>query len=487
MRDLMRENENLQENKEKQISEYKQQGNILVEKWSKKPGIGEGLQESFDSNPDKVRGLGYALENQEAYLKKLTETQISTAFSTTPENVMRIVRLGYPNSVRGELFLEWAMQTARDSIYYLFPQYSTTNRGATINTRTIESAAYRYGSEVEEEANGTLGDGSTTTFTGVCSVTPVIPYSLRIYVDNVLLGNDDGKGLLTGSGQNIGDNITNGVSAGTIDYTLGIYSVTFSTAPAIGTTILIEYKYNSEVAADYGQLGQIELQLRDYQFRIRPYPLGVSWSKMTELLLGTTLNIDAEEALIRGAADEVKKGLDFMALRLAYRAAKANTAVAFDASAASAGEDSAILRAQAITNAINRAGNIMYGLLQRGGVTKIVGGPNAVSYLELHKKFTDAGKQPSVGAFKTGSLGNIDVYKAPVSIIPDNELVCIYRNDYVPEDVSIAFGSLIPLYQTPKLEFKQLYSELGLAHFGDAKVLQSKYLVRIVLNNLSNI
>jgi hypothetical protein len=52
-------------------------------------------------------------------------------------------------------------------------------------------------------------------------------------------------------------------------------------------------------------MGSIELQLRDYQFRVKPWPLYVSWSKMTELLINTTLNIDAEDALIRGASDEL--------------------------------------------------------------------------------------------------------------------------------------------------------------------------------------
>jgi hypothetical protein len=54
----------------------------------------------------------------------------------------------------------------------------------------------------------------------------------------------------------------------------------------------------------------------------------------------------------------------------------------------------------------------------------------------------------------------------------------------MPEDVSIACGTLIPLYKTQKLEYKNLYSEQGLAHFGDLKVLQPGYLVRIVLSNL---
>ncbi len=129
MKTVMRE-EALNE-KVQMLSERTSRGDQLVEKWSKKKGIGENMQETYDANPSKIRSLAFMLENQENHLRQLTETQISNAFQTTPENVLRIVRLGYPNSIRGDVFLEWAMETARDSIYYLSPVHSSTKRGAT--------------------------------------------------------------------------------------------------------------------------------------------------------------------------------------------------------------------------------------------------------------------------------------------------------------------------------------------------------------------
>lgn len=477
MRDIMREQK--LEEKAQRLSERIVLGDKLVEKWAKKPGIGEGLK---DMPEDKARSTSIILENQQDHLSRLTETQISTAFSTTPENVMRVVRLGYPNSVRGELFLDWPMQTTRDSIYYLYAQYDSSKRGSTSGGRTIESAAYRFATELVEDDNGSTGDGSTTTFTGTLSQTPVIPYSVRVIVDNTLVGNDNGAGVFPSTTG--GDNVPAGISTGTVDYTTGIYSVTFSTAPSSGVTITMQYNYNSESSTQYTSLGQIELQLRDYQFRVRPYPLGVSLSKMTELLLGTTLNIEAEEAMLRGAGDEIKKSLDFQACRLGYFTAMSTGSITFNCSAAAAGEDSTIMRAQAVSNAWERAGDLMYTAIQRGGVSKIYGGPNATSYLKLHKRFDGAGAQPKVGAHRIGSIDRIDIYKVPSSIVPNAELVVVYKNDELPEDVSIAFGTLIPLYKTQKLEYKNLYSEQGVAHFGDNKVLQSKYLARISLTNL---
>lgn len=477
MRTVMRE-QALKEEQTIRLSERNDRADQLLEKWSKRPGMfGDKMVEAAGeskANLTRMRNLSIILENQEGALQRMTETTISNTFQTTPENVMRIVRLGYPNSVKGEIFLDWAMETARDSIYYLSPVYTAAKRGSVDEAVTHESAAYRFASEIEVETIGT-GDDSTVAFTLTVANPPIRPWAIKIFVANEQVAADDGSGGLSGS-------ILASASTNTINYTTGAIVLTFTDAPTTGEAITVEYHFDSENSDQYTDIGSVDLQLRDYQFRAKPWPLFVSWSKMTELLLGTTLNIDAEEALIRGAADELKKSLDFYALRMGYQAALKNSTVTFDGTQA-AGE-SEIDRAQAFTRSIDQAGDVMFAALQRGGVTKLYGGPGAISYIKLHRRFSDAGKQPTVGAHKIGSLDGIDIYKVPTAIVPNNELIAVYRNEEVPEDVAIAFGTLVPLYQTQSLEFKEMYTETGMAFFGDAKVLQSQYLIKISLTNI---
>lgn len=480
MRTLMREESKLKESEQKKmLSERRIKGDRLVEKWSRVPGVGKGLQEAYDKFPEKVRGAAFVLENQENHLANLTETQISNAFQTTPENVIRVVRLAYLNSIRGELFMEWGMETARDSIYYLTPNYTATSRGSTSGNVMYESSAYRYASEIQEETIGT-GDATTLAFTGTVSgalsVAPLRQFSVTLYVANKPVATDDGSGNLVGA-------TLDTASTNTVNYTTGAITVTFAagSAPANGADVLAAYNIDTEVSDSYSQINSVELQLKDYQFHVRPWPLYVSWSKMTELLLGTTLNIDAEDALVRGAADELKKSLDFAAIRMAYRASLGNTTVTFDATQA-AGE-AEIDRAQAFSRAIDNATDVMYASVQRGGTTKMIGGPGAVSYVKLHRRFDGSTLQPRFGAYREGTLDKIDLYKAPSSIIPNDRILSIYRNPEVPEDVSVAFGTLVPLYRTQTLEFKEMYSETGIAFFGDMKVLQPKYLVNIQITN----
>ena len=478
MRKEMREAQKREEMKER-ISQRNDYADRLFEKWQRTPSIGEGFDKMYEADSTKARNLSIILENQETHLSRLTETQISNSFSTTPENVIRVVRLGYPNSVRSELFLEWAMETARDSIYYLSPVYGSTKRGATAAGVTHESAAYRYGSEMEIETIGT-GDDSTVAFTGITSSgdvnnPPLRPYTVKIYVNGAPVATDDGNGTLIGT-------TLNASGTNTIEYTTGALTVTFTTAPTTGYAVEVGYNFDSEDSDQYADLGSVELQLKDYQFRVKPWPLYVSWSKMTELLINTTLNIDAEDALVRGAADELKKSLDFHSIRMAYAASRGNTAVTFNATAATG--ESEIDRAMAFSRTIDKASDAMFNSIQRGGVTHIVGGPDAISYIKLHRRFDGSTAQPRVGAHRVGSLDGIGIYKAPSSIIPTDEMVFIYHNDQVPEDVSIAFGSLIPLYRTQTLEYKEFYKETGMAFFGDAKVLNSKYLIRGSITNL---
>ena len=472
MRKEMREDTKKQIH-EDMLSARNEKADQLFEKWSKKSGLGEGMVDLKDLDENRARALSIVLENEENHLDRLTETQISNSFSTTPENVLRIVRLGYPNSVRGELFLEWAMETARDSIYYLSPKYASTKRGATADNVTHESASFRYASEVETEALGTA-NGILVEFSDTLANHPLRPFSVKVLKDGIPVATDDGEGNMIGA-------LLDTAETNSVDYTSGAITVTFSTAPANTLVITAEYNYDSEDSTNYTDIGAIELQLKDYQFRVKPWPLYVSWSKMTELLINTTLNIDAEDALIRGASDELKKSLDFQAIRMAYQTAKGHAAVSFDTTGASG--ESEIDRMTAFNKAIDQASDKMYNTLQRGGVTKLVGGPGAVTQIKLHKRFDGSTRQPRVGAYREGSLDGIDVYKVPSSIVPDSELMAIYRNEQVPEDVSLAFGSLIPLYQTQTLEYKNFYKETGLAYFGDAKVLQPNYIQRIQITS----
>ena len=96
----------------------------LVEKWSKVEEIGNGIK---DMPTQVARNLAQLLENPTRNLARYTEAQVSNDFmGQTPENLLRIIRLSYPNSIRGRLFTEIAMETMNDSIKYVYPKYTNS-------------------------------------------------------------------------------------------------------------------------------------------------------------------------------------------------------------------------------------------------------------------------------------------------------------------------------------------------------------------------
>lgn len=494
MRQVMRDNtaltnersimQQFAEKNAKKMTERKNRAMKLIEVWDSTPGF-KGLVEAYDRSPHAVENTAIILENLSNEFSKLNETQISSMYNgLTPENALRVVRLGYPNANRGKAFYEFAMETAEDGIWYVSPKYSFSKRGATAGATTHESDAYRYASLEEiEDVTGDI-DASNLVFTGEdagsLSNPPLKPFHVRVYENGIIIAQDDGQGNMVGAKLD-SDELNE------VDYTTGAITITYAVAPAVGTEIKFGYVYEYEDSTQYEDLGEIELRLRKVNFKLRSYRLGLSWSKQSELTLGTTLNIDAEESLLKSAAEELRKSLDFEAFKLGYQTAKANANVrTFDSNYLSAGADSAKAHAQTLHRVLLDTADDIKAELNRGGISTIVAGSQAANYIETYLDgFTTDGQQPEIGIHQIGTYRGRPVFKCPrTSTMPTNELYTIWDNEG-SGDHAIAFGTLLPMYQSQTLEFKNMNKETGLAEWGDHRVLQGKYLRRVILENLN--
>jgi len=265
-------------------------------------------------------------------------------------------------------------------------------------------------------------------------------------------------------------------------------------------------RFNSESDFEGNYLGEVELRMDEYMFRPSPTTIGVSWSQLTEITLDTSFNISAEEYLVSYASQEIRSALDYRAIRLAYGVAKTNAKhnpnyyYRWDAAyntvnfqppstpgeAIQGTKDGYRDNAQTFVNAIDAVGDIMYDEINRGGVSRIVAGPSACSYMHLNAGYSAKGKQNQNGAHQFGEIDAIPLFKVPSAIIPTNELLCIWKNDQVENDVSIAFGTLIPFFSTGIIQRKNFYKEAGIATYGDWAVLNRRYLAIIAIENLKD-
>lgn len=480
VRDTMREdlsNIGLRTEKKETNETFMQESTRLLEKWSKIDAVqGKGLAENFAKYPKKIANTVQLLERQEEYLDRMNESMVSSTFNTVPNNIIRVIRLGYPNSIRGELFHEFAMQTTKDSFYYIEPVYGSTLRDATSGEVTYEKPSFTYDTTKISTSLGT-GDASTTTFTATSGTKPIVSGKSLVRVDGVLKAVDDGAGGWTSF-------VAGEVTAGTINYTTGAVSVTFATAPASAAVLTLETNYDNEDSDLYAQIGTIKLNTVRKDFKVTPKILKLNWSWQSEVALDMDLDLNAEEVLVQSAAEEFKKCIDFEACLLGYKTSLDKTAINFNADFRSSGAANPFDYYNTFYRSLRKVSAQIYKALQRGGVNRIYGGPDAIGFLASIGGWVDAPNVAQIGAFQAGTLRNIPVYQVPIAIVPNNELVCVYKNPQNDSDVAIAFGTAVPLYRTKTQNFANLYNETALAILEDAQAVRPEYIRRMTFTNL---
>lgn len=435
-------------NEAKDTREYR--ADRLVERWSRMPGIGKGINKMSEK---KARNLAILLENESKYLSRFNEAQFASNFDgNKPENLLKLVRIVYPNSVRGDIFYEFAMETANDSIKYVEPVYEGVGK----RTPVYEMGGDKTG----------LGAHVTSAPAGdyLC---------FRADTDVIVGGKMDGAtfGEIADFEETVGSSTT----------TIDVYYV--AKGADINNTTLTE--------AD-NHLGEVELQVRSYRFEPKALTLGVSWTVLSEIILDGSFGVSSEELLMDSASQEIKKALDYQSIAMGWACAEDNN-VSFSAmnyglatgATPTFNGETYYQRAQVVGTAINKAKNTIYNTLKRGGISAIVGDADSIEYLKLSKAFEAKGAQTECGAYKAGEFNGIPLFVAPKQLFGgEGHLFTSWTNESAGADASIAIGTYMPLFSTGAQARKGIYKEAGMARFEDEVVMEKRYLQKITLTNL---
>lgn len=409
-----------------------------------------------------------------------------------------------------------SLESVNDSIKYIYPIYTNASRDSfdwdleqpeyNMDNRfdndydgrpMYESTESRYATElVNVSADNIVFDAGklTVTFKGEGALENFISKDATIYYLDPSMGRlalavcaNDGwivsGGIKTSADQVIALTETSfdeetGVFTGTIENDQ--ISLTSKSFVAIA-------RYDSEKDLTGKYLGEVELQMRTYHFRPRPIVLGLTWTQFTELTLDTSFGVSAEELLTDSAAQEVKKTLDYQAVKYAKDMQKMHAPENFETFNAAAGDtsdDSYWHTAQIVNQAIGHISDNMFDSFGRGGVSAIVGGSRFCRYLELNEGWSSKGAQTMIGGHKVGELNGTPVFAVPSDIIPANEAITTWKNDAVEGDVSIVIGTFLAFFNTGAIQRKHLYKESALARYEDTQALQPKYLGRVQIQNI---
>ena len=452
---------------------------MAVKKWSQVDIGGMGLINLYESNPDKARRVAMAIENQEAHLKTLSEGTVASAFGTTvrPENLLKVVYIGTANSCRGDIFTEVPLTTTDDALFYVNMIYASSLRDATANSKIYENISEFYASERYFGTVGT-GDGHTVAFTSsAMSPLPLIPWSVKITVNNALVAQDNGMGTLVGA-------LLDSTQINTVDYNAGVVNVTFLVAPIASASIQVYFNWSSENPANFSQLGEVTIELVKRRFSARPMPLGYNFTDMTQVMFDTTGLGSAREYLERAIGDEHAKARDYRAIGFARQIANGNAISTFNADFAAVGEISRKSHAQNILYAIDKVSADLYDDIKRGKINKIVAGSHAIAYLKLHDLWKDDTAMQRIGVYKAGTLSDIDVYACPAqaSLVANNEMILTYKNEQEGLDIGFAVGVLTEL--SAELRYPQMYTQGYLASVEDTMLINSKFLRVMQIQNI---
>lgn len=463
----------------KRYSIKENRDDVLVDKWARtRPGI--RLEKLYAENRSKARQVARSLEMENRHIKKLREdgTQIKSLFRTTPENLLRIIRIGVANSNRSEIFNEWSLETPDDAFYFVDSIYGSTKRGATAGGLIYETTAEDYASEFNKLSLGT-GNGSNVTFgPGSFSPTPLIPNSFRIIVGGRAVGNDDGVSSFTGATID---------ATSSIDYTTGAITVVFTAgnAPANGATVIVEGQWDSEKSTNYGEWGSVELALRKGRFNARIMPLFYSYSQLLEITLGSTGIGNVDDMLVKRVGDEHAKRKDQRAFHVAMQEARKNALETFDCDFATAGSDNKYNHNQTIITTLEKISGKIYDEKQRGRITKIVMGSQALAEAKIIKGWEKDTTQPrGSGSYLAGRIDDIDVYSTPANTntVAADEALLVYRNADEDGDIAIAFGVMTEL--AADLNYPELYKKGSVATVEDFKVIESGFLRLLKFENV---
>lgn len=480
------------------LNERQEHVNRLKEKFEKADGLALGggtLDKLFESDPKKAENLLLFLENTEAgaltnrtLVENMKQAQLNEAVQTsgflgiTPQDVVKISRIAYPNSHATDIFDFWGMTSMKDTLFKLETLVGSTARGSDANDVVVEKYGEgRYPSEWEEFDVVT---SANTTFIGTLDYYPVRQFKVEVYLNNAQVGADNGAGVIVGSTLN-----ASGVN--TINYANGDFSIQFTNAITSNDELIVRYSYDSEQESRYTRTGSVLLNLVAYDYRATMYPLAIEWTRFTEELMASKVGMSAKEQLIQGAADMFRKSLDEMCIDRGIKASNWSTAVTFDADFAAAGSDSPIDHAQGIISAIMAAEMKPYNTLGRqADKTNLVVDTAAFIYLTKHKQFQATTPGSKVGVYKGGELMGRSIYVCPPNIItPVANKGFIYdfgkSADGLSVDSPVSVGTWKASIVTDPVELKNFNSQMGMAAMLDIKTNNRNFANKVEIVNLT--
>lgn len=248
--------------------------------------------------------LAQLYENQLSELKQFKEKHMigedTTTVNTAPfiKYTFPLLRRVWPSLIAPEIVSIQPMNAPVGAVFYFELKYGSTKGRVTAGDKLVKDFNRSYSSEFVDGESLTNSSGNIWVGKGAANVlafTPVKPNTVTITAGaNVAV--DNGLGVLSGTG----------ISAGTINYTTGALSVTF-TSSVSGTPPLVTYQYNMEGNAE---VPDVFIDIALVAVTAKSRKLKALWSSEASDDLKALHGVDAEQELVAGLGSELALEID---------------------------------------------------------------------------------------------------------------------------------------------------------------------------------
>lgn len=391
-----------------------------------------------------------AMENQREALRRLQgdprlEATFSQALGPLVPRVIDVVRVFYPNLIAQDLVDIQVLDRQNGEIFTVKPIFSDNGGGVSAGQQIFKNPTDgTYSSEQTTQVVGT-GNGSTTAFNATLAPVPVRPTTLSISAGAVT-GKDNGSGQIVGTG-----------ISGTINYTTGALSVTFTAAPANAQAIAATFRYDSEQNPD--SIREVEIQLANLPITAEPHPLRLKYSTTAELAASSHLDLDIGDILTNLTGSLIKNERDLKLASMILAAATPVSDLNFDASVPT--NYTKLAKYAEFETKLDFAESYIQQTQGRGGVSWVMAGSNVCNVIRQCSTFEDGGVQAPIGPYRYGTLrdGTVPVIKVPT--MNPNAYVFGFKG-YVVGDAASILAEWVPLYASPLFRSYDLNNYQGL-------------------------
>lgn len=376
----------------------------IMSKWGNEIGA---INEAFDGKLDWYRQATTAilLENTSAHIDRMTQMGAMNE-ATQPGDVgyfkkyaINLLSAAIPNLIAPEIVSMQPMLSRVGEMRFLKVLYGS-NKGSVKAGDTMFSMFHGGNGQTaysSDEIDSEYVTAEGNQITGSLAWLPVVPGSVKLVIGTTEV-TDDGAGKITGTG----------VTAGTIDYNSGAFSITLAAEPAEGDDVYFNYRYNNM---------DVPVQAPEVTLKIEVAPIIAKSRKLKTIYafdaafdMTKDYGMQINNELVTYTAAQIKHEIDGEIMGDLLRIASA-TGVTWDATP----RDGISLRDhnESFYNKIVEAGNNIFDATKLANGSYIIVGMDAANVVETLPRFRPSGVIKPTGPHLAGYLGSMPVYKNP--------------------------------------------------------------------------